>query len=58
MTSIVAYECVLDNQKYIVFIFWYKIGKKSTKKLPNIFDDFSVLSILWTKKKQEKVSKS
>jgi len=47
MTSIVANGCLLDNQKE-VFTFWYKIGKKSTRKLSNIFDDFSVLSILWT----------
>jgi len=30
-------------------LFWYKIGKESTRKLPNIFDDFSVLSSLFTK---------
>jgi hypothetical protein len=25
-------------------IFWYKIDKKSTRKLPNIFDDFTEVS--------------
>jgi hypothetical protein len=48
MTSIVANGCLMHNPKQF-FTFWYKIGKKSTRKLPNIFDDFSVLSILFTK---------
>ena len=34
----------MDNPKWF-FTFWFKIGKKSTRKLPN---DFWVLSILFT----------
>ena len=44
-------DAFMDNPKEFL-TFWYKIGKKSTRKLPNIFDDFSVLQEM-----QEKVSK-
>jgi hypothetical protein len=30
-------------KKVFFFTFWYKIGKKSMPKLPNIYDDFAVL---------------
>ena len=54
MASIVDNRCFLDNPKYF-FTFWYKIGKKATRKLPNIFDDFSGWSILFTKNARKSV---
>ena len=54
MTSIVANGCLMNNPKKF-FTFWYKSGKKSTKKLPNIFDDFSVFPILFTKNSRKSV---
>jgi hypothetical protein len=43
-------DCRIVSKKFGL----YKIGKKSTRILPNIFDDFSVLSILFTKKCKKK----
>ena len=44
----------MDALWIIQSTFWYKIGKKSARKLPNNFDVFSILSILFTKKWEKK----
>ena len=52
----VAKGCLFDNQKQF-FTFCYKIGKKSTRKLPKFLMIFQFCPV-YVQKMQEKVSKS
>ena len=51
---IIANNCLMDNLK-LFFTFWYKIGKKSTRKLTKLFDNFVVLTILQAKNARKSV---
>ena len=57
MISIVAngHGCLMDKPKKFS-TFWYKISKKSTRKLPNIFGDFLICTF-YLQKMQEKMPK-